>query len=76
MSDAPSQDTIPTPVRPQEITGQLKRVVWPVNGFAPGDYLNSCWVCGVTFVGDKRARKCLACAINRLVDATLPRKAR
>jgi hypothetical protein len=62
------------PLHPEEIEDQLKRVVWPVNGFAPGGYLNDCWVCGVTFIGDKRAMKCLACAINRLVDS-IPERA-
>lgn len=33
-------------------------------GFAPGDYLNTCIGCKKTFVGDKRARRCVACATS------------
>ena len=32
------------------------------NGWAPGDYLNTCYLCNKQFVGDKRAVSCAPCA--------------
>lgn len=42
--------------------GQLD--CWPLCGFAPGGYTSKCDTCGVSFVGDKRAYRCLECAVK------------
>ncbi len=34
----------------------------PLNGWATGDYYNSCCTCGKDFLGDKRAVQCASCA--------------
>lgn len=41
---------------------------WPVNGYAPGDYMCKCRSCGCTFQADKRAWNCLECAVHLLVS--------
>lgn len=35
-------------------------------GWAPGEYIQKCGKCGVEHVSDKRARRCLSCAIASL----------
>lgn len=45
----------------------LTTVQWPLGGYAPGHYMNTCRDCGDTvFNVDKRASQCLACAITML----------
>jgi hypothetical protein len=42
---------------------------WPVGGFAPGGYANTCHKCKLQFSGmDKRAYSCFPCAIEELVE--------
>lgn len=35
-----------------------------IGGFAPGEYLCKCHICGDEFTGDKRAVECKHCAIS------------
>lgn len=51
-------------INPEDQEKMLKRVNWPVGGYAPGNYYCKCTSCHVEFIGDKRAMTCLACAIN------------
>ncbi len=44
----------------------LKKIGW-LCGYAQGKYLCRCRECGVSFDGDKRAFKCLSCAIGHLL---------
>lgn len=38
---------------------------WPLNGYAPGNYMNKCQVCGTTMSGvDKLCFVCLECAAS------------
>jgi len=40
--------------------------IWPLMGYAPGNYSFRCVECNETFPGgDKRATNCLPCAIDR-----------
>lgn len=39
------------------------RKVWPLCGYAPGNYTGECLDCGRQFQGDKRANQCLECAV-------------
>lgn len=39
---------------------------WPLNGYAPGGYACRCIDCEANFEGDKRAIRCLACAVSTL----------
>jgi hypothetical protein len=38
------------------------RKAWPLCGYAPGNYLCTCFHCERQFQGDKRAMECLECA--------------
>lgn len=39
---------------------------WPLMGYAPGDYMVKCFVCGEQVMGvDKRSIHCLPCAIDQ-----------
>lgn len=41
------------------------RVPWPLCGYAPGNYMGRCDDCGTEVIDlDKRARRCLACAVR------------
>jgi len=37
-------------------------------GYAAGNYTNPCYTCHKEFVGDKRARTCLTCAQQMLIE--------
>ncbi|RVO41323.1 DNA-binding response regulator [Sinorhizobium meliloti] len=37
---------------------------WPLRGYAPGNYMCKCILCGCEFQGDKRAMECLECAVS------------
>lgn len=37
---------------------------YPIGGFAPGNYTNTCATCNNEFIGDKLARQCEPCAIK------------
>jgi Zn-finger protein len=39
---------------------------YPIGGYAPGNYLCKCKICGVEFIGDKRSWQCEDCAIIEL----------
>lgn len=41
------------------------RRIWPLIGYAPGEYSCRCSVCNEGFWGDKRAIHCLDCAVER-----------
>lgn len=46
---------------------------WPLFGYAPGNYVNTCKTCAQLFEGDKRAFMCLDCAArtaNQQLSAT------
>ena len=45
------------------------KVQYPIGGFAPGMYGNTCRTCGVEFIGDKYARQCEPCAINTVNES-------
>ena len=34
------------------------------DGWAPGNYYNTCFKCSMEFIGDKRACQCAPCAYN------------
>jgi hypothetical protein len=38
-------------------------IKYPIGGFAPGEYLCKCHICGKEFTGDKRAVECQPCAL-------------
>lgn len=38
--------------------------IWPLGGYAPGNYTCRCLDCGEQFIGDKRAITCLDCAVT------------
>ena len=50
-------------------SSERSKIVYPIGGFAPGQYWNKCALCGETFIGDKRAWNCEPCAINGMVKA-------
>jgi len=37
-------------------------------GYADGNYTNPCYTCHKEFIGDKRARTCLTCAQQMLIE--------
>ncbi len=37
-----------------------------LSGYAPGDYMNTCFECGTQFTGGKRAIQCFDCAVKAL----------
>jgi len=37
---------------------------YPIGGYAPGNYLCKCAICGCTFKGDKRSVECEPCAVK------------
>jgi hypothetical protein len=41
-----------------------KEEIYPVNGYAPGNYFNICGTCKEQFLGDKRAVTCKVCALE------------
>jgi len=43
---------------------------WPLNGYAPGKYISICGNCDRNFEGDKRAIRCLECAVDALMKHT------
>lgn len=45
------------------------KVQYPIGGFAPGMYGNTCRTCGTEFMGDKYARQCEPCAINTVNES-------
>ncbi len=53
----------------QRDAASLEGFKWPLGGYAPGHYMNTCRSCGDTVLNvDKRATQCLRCAI----EATRP----
>jgi len=46
--------------------------IWPVGGYAPGNYWCQCSQCGGNFQGDKRAFECHDCVIQGLLRKTTP----
>jgi hypothetical protein len=43
---------------------------WPLMGYAPGNYMRSCDICGYEmYEADKRAYHCLPCAIEEATKA-------
>ena len=50
-------------------SSERSKIVYPIGGFAPGQYWNKCALCGETFIGDKKAWNCEPCAINGMVKA-------
>jgi|GEM_PF-6134411 len=54
------------------------KIKYPIGGYAPGNYLNTCRNCKESFMGDKRAIQCEPCAINQLIEShsELARKVR
>ncbi|KKN62526.1 hypothetical protein LCGC14_0510730 [marine sediment metagenome] len=42
-------------------------VAFPLAGFAPGGYSVPCRTCARRFTGDKRASRCLSCAIKTAI---------
>ena len=44
-------------------------IIYPIVGYAPGNYNCQCTTCKAEFTGDKRAVQCEPCAINTLQDA-------
>ena len=38
--------------------------IWPLGGYAPGNYLCKCHACEKQFNGDKRAITCIECAVS------------
>lgn len=45
--------------------------VWPLSGFAPGNYMCICVDCEKQFEGDKRAVQCLDCAVRSVNNELL-----
>lgn len=45
------------------------KIIYPIGGFAPGNYMNTCTECKEDFIGDKRAVQCEPCAINAVNSA-------
>ena len=41
-------------------------IKYPIGGYAPGNYSNTCLECQESFIGDKRAVQCEPCAINSI----------
>lgn len=41
-----------------------KEEIYPINGYAPGNYSCSCTFCKSDFIGDKRAVTCKSCALE------------
>jgi hypothetical protein len=52
-----------------------KRLV-RLGGWAEGGYVNTCGSCGERFTGDKRAVRCLPCAIEGFAQSYTAAKAR
>jgi hypothetical protein len=48
-------------------SSERSKIIYPIGGFAPGQYWNKCALCGETFIGDKRAWNCEPCAVNGMV---------
>jgi len=42
----------------------MEKTKYPIGGFAPGYYMNTCVTCKQEFKGDKRATQCEPCAIE------------
>lgn len=40
-----------------------EKTIYPIGGFAPGNYHCTCCICKETFQGDKRAVQCEKCAV-------------
>lgn len=49
-------------------TAKLLNSEWPIAGFAPGSYSNTCCDCNEEFLGDKRAIRCLHCALTPIKE--------
>lgn len=47
----------------------IPEIKWPMNGYAPGSYYNKCGACENTFLGDKLAVRCEACALALYMQA-------
>lgn len=42
-------------------------VEYPMGGYAPGPYMNTCHSCGTEFLGDKRALCCEPCGVQQVL---------
>ncbi|GGD43924.1 hypothetical protein GCM10011335_53190 [Aureimonas glaciei] len=45
-------------------------VTWPIGGYAPGKYIQTCRTCDKTHTADKRAWSCLACVVAATIAAS------
>jgi hypothetical protein len=52
------------------MTDNPELLACPLNGYAPGNYTCLCSTCDKQFVGDKRAVRCLECAVIQAKRAT------
>ena len=43
-------------------------IEYPIGGYAPGNYINTCIDCKEYFLGDKKAVQCEACAVIEMVE--------
>lgn len=55
---------------------QMLAEAQPIGGFASGNYHCECTDCKRSFVGDKRARQCLRCAVLGIERAAFAKVAR
>jgi hypothetical protein len=46
-----------------------ERNIFPIGGFAPGNYSCKCFQCSKSFRGDKMAVMCLQCALKGIIPA-------
>ena len=44
----------------------MEETKYPIGGFAPGYYMNTCVTCKEGFTGDKRSVQCEKCAIEMI----------
>ena len=52
------------------------KIKYPIGGYAPGYYSNTCVSCNEDFMGDKLARQCEPCAINTVNESNTQALAR
>ncbi|HDZ73346.1 MAG TPA: hypothetical protein ENH55_11360 [Aurantimonas coralicida] len=59
----------PAPLRNSSFADDLAKrgVAFPLAGFAPGGYSVPCRTCARRFTGDKRASRCLPCAVKTAI---------
>lgn len=47
------------------------KINYPIGGYAPGFYSNTCISCKEEFTGDKYSRQCEPCAINSIKEGNV-----